>query len=284
MIVVDAGRASVSWRAATRTSSAALASNALHFASDLAGSVAVLVGLLLARAGHPNGDAVAALFVAVLVLAAAGRLMRAQHRRAHGPGAGRAPTRPRARRSRRSRPAVELRRLRMRHAGGRQFADVVIGVASAAPVGRGSRRRRRGRGGARAGAARQRRRRPRRAARRPQPARARACRRGVGAGRGRDPQPARRRGRRARASSRSTSSCRAASTLDQAHEVAEQLEEAIRAAVPELDAVQSHLEPLSESAAGREVRGRPRRSSSGSCARRPARRRARCGSCAPTRA
>ena len=30
----------------------------------------------LARAGHPDGDAVAALFVAVLVLAAAGRLMR----------------------------------------------------------------------------------------------------------------------------------------------------------------------------------------------------------------
>ena len=48
----------------------------VHFASDLAGSVAVLVGLLLARAGHPDGDAVAALFVAVLVLAAAARLMR----------------------------------------------------------------------------------------------------------------------------------------------------------------------------------------------------------------
>ena len=34
-------------------------------------------------------------------------------------------------------PAVELRRLRMRQAGGRQFADVVIGVSSAAPVGQG---------------------------------------------------------------------------------------------------------------------------------------------------
>src|SRR5262249_62199501 len=32
---------------------------------------------------------------------------------------------------------VELRRLRMRHAGGRQFADVVIGVAPSAGVGQG---------------------------------------------------------------------------------------------------------------------------------------------------
>ena len=42
-------------RAARSYDSAALASNALHFASDLAGSVAVLVGLLLARAGHAEG-------------------------------------------------------------------------------------------------------------------------------------------------------------------------------------------------------------------------------------
>ena len=34
-------------------------------------------------------------------------------------------------------PAVELRRLRMRQAGGRQFADVVIGVSPGAAVGQG---------------------------------------------------------------------------------------------------------------------------------------------------
>ena len=34
-------------------------------------------------------------------------------------------------------PAVELRRLRMRQAGGRQFADVVIGVSPSAAVGQG---------------------------------------------------------------------------------------------------------------------------------------------------
>ena len=42
-------------------------------------------------------------------------------------------------------------------------------------------------------------------------------------------------------------------SLEQAHELAEQLERAICDAVPELDAVQSHLEPLSESGAAQEV-------------------------------
>ena len=45
-------------------SSAALSSNALHFASDLGGSIAVLVGLLLVRAGYQKADSIAALFVA----------------------------------------------------------------------------------------------------------------------------------------------------------------------------------------------------------------------------
>jgi divalent metal cation (Fe/Co/Zn/Cd) transporter len=44
-------------------------------------------------------------------------------------------------------------------------------------------------------------------------------------------------------------------SLERAHDVAEQLEQAICTAVPEIDSVQSHLEPLSESAAGREVAG-----------------------------
>jgi len=128
VILVDASRASVSWRVSRRTGSAALASNALHFGSDLAGSVAVLAGLLLARSGHPDGDALAALFVAVLVLLAAARLMRVNV----DVLMDRAPLSAEA--TARAaiaglRPAVELRRLRMRHAGGQQFADVVIGVA-----------------------------------------------------------------------------------------------------------------------------------------------------------
>ena len=66
----------VSWRASRRYQSAALESNALHFGGDLAGSLAVLVGSD-PGAGLRTRDSVAALFVAVLVLAAAARLMRA---------------------------------------------------------------------------------------------------------------------------------------------------------------------------------------------------------------
>jgi divalent metal cation (Fe/Co/Zn/Cd) transporter len=42
-------------------------------------------------------------------------------------------------------------------------------------------------------------------------------------------------------------------SLDAAHDVAEELERAVCAAVPEVDAVQTHLEPLTEPSAAREV-------------------------------
>jgi cation diffusion facilitator family transporter len=76
VICIDVARTTASWRVARAYSSPALASNALHFGSDLGGSVAVLVGLLLVRAGYTNADSVAALIVAALVLSAAARLMR----------------------------------------------------------------------------------------------------------------------------------------------------------------------------------------------------------------
>jgi len=42
-------------------------------------------------------------------------------------------------------------------------------------------------------------------------------------------------------------------SLEQAHEVANQVENAIRASVPEVDAVQTHIEPLAEAGEGRRV-------------------------------
>ena len=50
VIAIDLSRTLVSMRASRRYASAALASNALHFASDLGGSTAVLIGLVLVRA------------------------------------------------------------------------------------------------------------------------------------------------------------------------------------------------------------------------------------------
>ena len=136
VIVVDLSRTLVSWRAAKRYGSFALQSNALHFGSDLAGSIAVLIGLLLLRAGWREADSAAALFVAVLVLLAAGRLMRrnidvlmdrvpADAEEAARQAIGGLE------------PPVQLRRLRMRQAAGRHFADVVIGVPAGAVVSQG---------------------------------------------------------------------------------------------------------------------------------------------------
>lgn len=132
VIGIDLWRAVGSARAAHRLDSAALASNALHFASDLGGSVAVLIGLLLVRAGHPKADAVAAMLVAVLVVAAALRLAR----RSIDVLMDRASVDAEAavRGALASLP-VELRRVRVRHAAGSDFVDLVIAVPPDVGVG-----------------------------------------------------------------------------------------------------------------------------------------------------
>jgi cation diffusion facilitator family transporter len=135
VIAVDASRMAISFRAARRYESAALASNALHFGSDLAGSTAVLAGLVLARAGYAEADAAAALFVGVLVLLAAARLIRGNVDVLMDRVPDEAEAAARAAIG--GVPEVELRRLRMRQAGGRQFADVVIGVPAGSAVGQG---------------------------------------------------------------------------------------------------------------------------------------------------
>jgi len=250
VIAVDIGRTAASHRAAREYHSVALASNALHFASDLAGSLAVLAGLLLARAGQPKGDAVAALFVAVLVLAAAARLMR----RNVGVLMDRAPAG--AERAARQaiaalQPPVELRRLRMRQAAGRHFADVVIGVSADAAL-------RQGHAAADAveravqnalpdadvvvhvepgeavgGAVRE---------------RAHAAALGV---------PRVREVHNVSAVALATGTelslhlkLPAELSLDEAHAIAEQVEHAIRDEVPEVVSVQTHLEPLAEDSEG----------------------------------
>jgi cation diffusion facilitator family transporter len=136
VIAIDAARAVLSWRGGRRYRNAALTTNALHFASDLGGSVAVLVGLAFARAGYPAGDSAAALFVAVLVLAAAFGLIRQNIDvlMDQAPAGAHEAVR---RAIELVEPRVELRRLRIRRAAGRHFADVVIGVPPASAVEQG---------------------------------------------------------------------------------------------------------------------------------------------------
>ena len=133
VIAVDASRTVVSRRAARRHRSPALGANALHFASDLAGSVAVLIGMILVAAGEPRADAAAALFVAVLVVVATMRLATQSVDVLMDRATVDAEDRIRAALARLD-ETVELRRARVRQAAERYFVDLVVGVASDAGV------------------------------------------------------------------------------------------------------------------------------------------------------
>lgn len=253
VIAIDVTRMVVSLRASRRYHSAALSANALHFGSDLAGSIAVLTGLAAARAGYADGDSIAALFVAVLVLLAAGRLMRGNidvlmdRVPADAENAAREAIRA-------MEPAVELRRLRMRQAAGRQFADVVIGVSPTAAVSQGHA-----------------------AADAVEEAVARALPAADVVVHVEPTEDADLR-ERAHAAAIAVPYVREVHnielvevdghselslhvklpgelSLEEAHAIAERLEASIRVAVPEIEGVQTHLEPLSESRAASEVQG-----------------------------
>jgi cation diffusion facilitator family transporter len=252
VIVVDISRTVILWRASRRYRSAALASNALHFASDLGGSVAVLVGLVLVREGHKGADSAAGLFVAVLVLLAAARLMK----RNVDVLMDRAPAD--AEQAARValagvEPPVTLKRLRMRQAGPRQFMDVVITVPPGAAVGQGHA-----------------------AADRVEEA-LNAALPGSDVVVHVEPQEDEAAIRdRAHAAALEVPSVREVHnvtvldvgghkevslhlklpgevTLEEAHEVANQVENAITAAVPEVDSVQTHIEPLGEAVEGKTI-------------------------------
>jgi cation diffusion facilitator family transporter len=128
VIALDASRTTVSYRAARRYESPAFAANALHFASDLAGSFAVLVGLVLVSSGQHWADSVAALFVAVLVILAALRLAKQSVDVLMDRTAADADERIRAALAQID-EQIEVRRVRVRHAAGRHFVDIVVGMA-----------------------------------------------------------------------------------------------------------------------------------------------------------
>jgi cation diffusion facilitator family transporter len=126
-IVVNVSRALIARRAARQYGSAALRSNSFHFASDVGGSIAVLVGLLAVRAGFRDGDAISALIVAGFIFTAAGRLIfeNARVLMDSAPADAQAAARDAIASLN---PAIELDRLRLRESGGRYFADVVVAI------------------------------------------------------------------------------------------------------------------------------------------------------------
>jgi cation diffusion facilitator family transporter len=126
-LVLELSRMTVALVGARRYESAALRANALHFASDIGGSLVVLAGLLAVRAGVHDADSLAALLVAVIIFAAASRLI-ARNTNAlmdHVP----AQTRTTAEQAiAQLGEDIELDRLRLRESAGRFFADVVVSV------------------------------------------------------------------------------------------------------------------------------------------------------------
>jgi cation diffusion facilitator family transporter len=136
VLVIDASRATLSLTGSRRHNSPALRSNALHFASDFLGTTAVLVGLLLTRAGTPEADSIAALVVAALVIIAAARLMKenVEVLMDRAPDEANAAARAAIVAAE---PNTELRRLRVRTAAGRHFVDAVIGIKPDATLGQG---------------------------------------------------------------------------------------------------------------------------------------------------
>jgi cation diffusion facilitator family transporter len=249
VLAIDLSRTVVSLRTARRYRSEALRSNALHFGSDFAGTLAVLAGLVAATAGFPEGDSIAALFVALLVLVAAWRLIRrnVDVLMDNAPAAAEEAARAAIARIE---PPVELSRLRLRQAAGRTFADVVISVPPGAVVGQGHA-----------------------VADRVEAELERAL---PGSDVVVHVEPdAHEAALRERAHAAALTVPRVREihnlsvvsvggdvdlslhlklpgdlTLEEAHELAEEVERAILRAVPEIDAVQTHLEPLAEAGAG----------------------------------
>jgi cation diffusion facilitator family transporter len=134
-IAVDATR----WRAlhvvARNSGSEALAADALHFSSDLTSSLAILIGLIAAKAGYANADAKATLVVAVLIALAASRLAR----RVIGVLVDTAPqgVAERVREIAWRTPGVlGIDNVRVRPAGGMLMGDVSVAVARSLPLDR----------------------------------------------------------------------------------------------------------------------------------------------------
>jgi len=73
-IIVDYSRSSKLYKIAKKYNSQALMADALHFSSDILSSAVVILGLIFVKSGYPNGDPIAALAVALLVIIASYRL------------------------------------------------------------------------------------------------------------------------------------------------------------------------------------------------------------------
>src|SRR5882757_1291240 len=134
-IAVNFWRARALHRTARDTKSQALAADALHFASDVLGSVAVMLGLGLSGLGYAWGDAAAAIGVAVVIALLGLRLARSTVETL----LDRAPegASEKASAAIRAVPGVvDVERLRMRMVGSTHFIDAIVQVPRTYPIDR----------------------------------------------------------------------------------------------------------------------------------------------------
>ncbi|CCE10293.1 putative cation-efflux pump [Bradyrhizobium sp. STM 3843] len=134
-IAVNFWRARALHQAAHKTHSQALAADALHFASDVLGSIAVIIGLGLSALGFWWGDAAAAIAVALMISVLGFRLARSTVETL----LDRAPegAADKARGAIRSvAGVVEIERLRVRLVGATHFVDATVKVPRTYPIDR----------------------------------------------------------------------------------------------------------------------------------------------------
>ncbi|MBV8926614.1 MAG: cation-efflux pump [Bradyrhizobium sp.] len=134
-IGVNFWRARALHRAARETRSQALAADALHFASDVLGSIAVIIGLGLSGLGFWWGDSAAAIAVAIMIAALGLRMARSTVETL----LDRAPEGA----SEKARHAIEqvtgvvdVERLRVRMVGPTHFVDAIVKVPRTYPIDR----------------------------------------------------------------------------------------------------------------------------------------------------
>jgi cation diffusion facilitator family transporter len=134
-IAVNFWRARALHRTARDTKSQALAADALHFASDVLGSIAVIIGLALSGLGYAWGDSAAAIAVAVMIALLGLRLARSTVETL----VDRAPdgVSEKADAAIRAVPGVvDIERLRVRMVGSTHFIDAIVLVPRTFPIDR----------------------------------------------------------------------------------------------------------------------------------------------------
>jgi cation diffusion facilitator family transporter len=134
-IAVNFWRARALHRTARDTKSQALAADALHFASDVLGSTAVIIGLALSAFGYAWGDAAAAVGVAVVIALLGLRMARSTVETL----VDRAPegASEKAAAAIRSVPGVvDVERLRVRMVGSTHFVEAIVQVPRTYPIDR----------------------------------------------------------------------------------------------------------------------------------------------------